>query len=89
MLTLSVSTDWPVIKTEIQNLSRLLPAFKHDFLRIANYLEQQVIILSKLEIEFRRSKKKHMLNQCESQIELINNTLQQIEQMYLMSILSN
>ena len=89
MLTISASTDWPAIKTEIQNLSRTLPVFKSDFVRISTYLDQQVTILSKLEVDHRRTKSKYILTKCSDQVLVINQSLSQIQQMYLMSILGN
>jgi hypothetical protein len=89
MLILSVSTDWPAVKTEIQDFSRTLPAFKNDFTRMSTYLDQEIKILSNLEVENRRSKTKYALTRCTEQVDKINQTLGTIQQMYLMSILSN
>lgn len=89
MLNLAASTDWPAVKTEIKDFSRTLPAFKNDFNRMSTYLDQEIKILSNLEVENRRSKTKHSLNRCTEQLHKINQTLGTIQQMYLMSILSN
>jgi hypothetical protein len=89
MLNLASSTDWPAVKTEIKDFSRTLPAFKNDFIRMSTYLDQEIKILSNLEVENRRSKTNHSLNRCTEQLDKINQTLNTIQQMYLMSILSN
>jgi hypothetical protein len=89
MLILSVSTDWPAVKTEIQDFSRTLPAFKNDFIRMSSYLDQEIKVLSNLEVENRRTKTKYAIKRCSEQVDKINQTLDTIQQMYLMSILSN
>ena len=89
MLNLAASTDWPAVKTEIKDFSRTLPAFKNDFIRMSTYLDQEIKMLSNLEVENRRSKTKNSLNRCIAQLDKINQTLDTIQQMYLMSILSN
>ena len=89
MLNLAASTDWPAVKTEIQDFSRTLPAFKNDFIRMSTYLDQEIKILSNLEIENRRTKTTYAFKRCKEQVDKINQTLDTIQQMYLMSILSN
>lgn len=88
MNKLENSLDWPVIKTEIQVLSRTLPAFHQDFSRFCVYLENEVKILANLEVTHRRMHSKNSLSNCVEQTCVINNVLNNIQQIHLMSLLS-
>lgn len=88
MNKLETSLDWPVIKTEIQVLSRTLPAFHQDFARFCAYLDSQIKILANLEVDNRRMHSKNSLSKCVDQVCIINKVLNKIEQIHLMSLLS-
>jgi hypothetical protein len=88
MLQLTISTEWPVVKDQIRSLSQTLPAFRHDFDKILNSLNSSVKELSKLEVEFRRTRGVGAGVRCQNQLKKINDQLAQMQQWYLMSILS-
>lgn len=87
-MELRSSLDWDIIKTEINKLSRMLPAFSHDFYRVTINIEGQVRELANLEIDFRRTKSRSTKEACKKKVKQINEELHQIKKIHLMSVLS-
>ena len=88
MITLEKSTDWPVVQTELNKLCRTLPAFRQDFKKFISQLNQQVTQLSNLEVIARRTRSLGSTEQCQQKVSEINENLSKIQQIYLISLMS-
>lgn len=87
-MELKSSLDWDNVKTDLNKLSRMLPAFSHDFYRVTINMEGLVRELANLEVEFRRTKSKATKESCKKKVKQINEELTQIKKIHLMSVLS-
>lgn len=87
-MEVQTSLDWNHVKDEIRKMSKMLPAFSHDFYRVTIHLESLVKNLANSEIEYRRTKSRHYKELCKKQAKQINEELNQIKKIHLMSVLS-
>ena len=87
-MELKNSLDWEKIKVEIKKLGRMLPAFSNDFYRITIRLDTLVKELGNLEVEHRRSKSHFSKDSCKNKVKQINEELNQLRKIHLMSVLS-
>lgn len=78
-MELKTSLDWDNIKAELHKLSRMLPAFSHDFYRVTINLGSLVRELGNLEVEFRRTKSRTTKEACKKKVQQINEELTKIK----------
>ncbi len=77
-----------VVEDELSKLSKTLPEFRNDFNRLISYLASEVKLLGNLEVDHRRLKTKHTKQMCEDQVAVINQSLNYVHKMYVLTILS-
>jgi hypothetical protein len=87
-MELTNSLDWQNIKDEIKRMSRMLPAFSHDFYRITINLDNLVKELGNLEVECRSRKNLSSKDAHNKKVKQINDELKLIRKIHLMSVLS-
>jgi hypothetical protein len=66
----------------------MLPAFSHDFYRLKINIESQVRELGNLEVDLRRTRSRVTKEACKKKVKQINEELNQIKKIHLMSVLS-
>lgn len=87
-MELHTSLDWVNLKDEIRRMSKLLPAFSHDFYRITLNLDKLVKELGNIEVEVRSRKTHAAKDACKKKVKQINDELKLIQKIHLMSVLS-
>jgi hypothetical protein len=88
MLSIQTSLDWNAVETEIRKLGNNLPMFKHDIKRICDTIRPEISKLGNLEVENRRTHSRSSYQDCQRQVQKINETLKLVQKFHLMSLLS-
>lgn len=88
MKTINSSLDWPEVEGEIQKFSYQLPIFSKDFQKIKTNLYEDFTVLSKIEVEHRRTKNKNLELKKIRLIDKINQNLSTIENIYVIGLLT-
>ncbi len=88
MKTVDSSLDWSEVEREINMASSQLSIFSKDFQKIKTNLYSNFTVLSRLEVECRRTKNKNVELKKQLIIDRINEDLSTIQQIYLMGLLS-
>jgi hypothetical protein len=86
--TVDSSLDWSEVEREINMISSQLSIFSKDFQKIKTNLYSNFTVLSRLEVECRRTKNKNVELKKQLIIDRINQDLSTIQQIYLMGLLS-
>lgn len=82
------SLDWPKVEQELIKLGNLLPSFRHDIKRISENVRSEVTSLSKLEVEHRRLHNNRTTQDCQKQLDKINEILKTVSKFHLMALLA-
>lgn len=86
-MKLNTSLDWADVKTQLKNMSKMLPEFSNDFYKIIINLESLVRELGNIEIEARCRRTASVITHQTSKISEINDELRKIEKIHLVSLL--
>jgi hypothetical protein len=89
MLKIETSLDWNNIETEIKQLGRTMPMFKHDIKRLCDTIRPEITKLGNLEVEHRRMHSRTTDRDCKQQVEKINETLKLFQKFHLMALLGS
>jgi hypothetical protein len=87
MLEIKSSLDWNSVETQIKQLGKTLPMFKHDIKRICDTVRPEIAKLSSLEVEHRRMRSTATRRYCQHQVDKINEILKLFQKFHLMALL--
>lgn len=80
--------DWPEVEEEIQKFSYQLPIFSKDFQKIKSNLYEDFTTLSRIEVEYRRTKNKNIELKKVRLLDKINQNLSTVENVYVIGLLT-